>query len=132
MRLPDWPSRLDAYLRTAGRQPFGWGRWDCVRFAAGAVHAVTGAAVGLPDWRNRRQALVALACRGGLANATNAVLPMLPGPRFAQRGDVVMVRPPGQVAQALAVCVGHAWAAPGRNGLNYGDMAHAIAAWRVE
>lgn len=132
MRAPDWPSRLDAYLRATAPARFAWGRWDCVRFAAGAVHAMTGANVALPDWRNRRQALAALACRGGLANATSTVLPMLPGPRLAQRGDVLLVCPPGQRAPALAVCVGHAWAAPGRHGLNYGDLAHAVAAWRVE
>lgn len=131
VRLPDWPSRLDEYLRSMARARFQWGACDCVLFAAGAVQAVTGARPALPRWTTRRQALRELARRGGLAAATDAVLPRLAAPAMAQRGDLVLVQPHGQAAPALAVCVGHAWAAPGRGGVNFGDLQHATAAWGV-
>jgi hypothetical protein len=44
-RLPDWRSRLAAWIAAARVQPFAYGRHDCATFAAGAVAAVTGT-----DW----------------------------------------------------------------------------------
>jgi hypothetical protein len=41
-RLPDWRSRLLAYIETHRRQPFQYGVADCATFAAGAVEAMTG------------------------------------------------------------------------------------------
>ena len=41
-RLPDWPERLAAYLADQRPHRFAWGTHDCARFAAGAVHAITG------------------------------------------------------------------------------------------
>ena len=41
-RLPNWRSRLSAYLAAARTKPFVYGEHDCARFAAGAVEAVTG------------------------------------------------------------------------------------------
>ena len=41
-RLPDWRSRLGAYLAGKRTSPFVYGEHDCARFAAGAVEAVTG------------------------------------------------------------------------------------------
>jgi predicted deacylase len=42
MRLPDWRTRLYAYLLSVEREPFQWGGHDCAHFAAGAVEAMTG------------------------------------------------------------------------------------------
>jgi len=41
-RLPDWQSRLHAWLLEISGQPFEPGRHDCALFAAGAVAAMTG------------------------------------------------------------------------------------------
>lgn len=41
-RLPDWRSRLIAYLEHAARRPFEEGQHDCALFLAGGVQAMTG------------------------------------------------------------------------------------------
>jgi hypothetical protein len=41
-RLPDWRSRLDAYLDWIEGQAFDWQVMSCGLFAAGCVQAVTG------------------------------------------------------------------------------------------
>jgi hypothetical protein len=131
-RLVDWPTRLEQYLQACARLSFAWGLHDCARFAAGAVQAITGTAVPLPAWHDHRSALRAVRRLGGLDVAVSEVLPRLPSPAMAQRGDLLLVPAalPGE-GPALAICLGHAWAAPAAVGLNYGDPACAIAAWRV-
>lgn len=42
IRLPDWEERLSAWLTDCAGASFGWGKLDCLMFAAGAVKAVTG------------------------------------------------------------------------------------------
>lgn len=42
VRFPDWPKRLNAHINSLRGQEFGWGEFDCVLFAAGAVQAITG------------------------------------------------------------------------------------------
>lgn len=128
-RLADWPSRLDSYVHAMRDRPFQWGSLDCVSFAAGAVHAVTGWQPDLPAWVNQRSAMRQLRRFGGLRAAANGVLPELPSATLAQRGDVLLVAQPGR--DLLAVCLGPHWCAPGRNGLHFGPTQQALAAWKV-
>lgn len=131
-RLPDWPSRLDDYVSACSGIAFAWGRHDCALFAAGAVLAITGTAVPLPAWRDRRAALRVIAKAGGLDVAVSQYLPPLVSPLLAQRGDVLLVRATADgEGPALAVCLGHVWAAPGASTINYGDPSGAVKAWRV-
>ncbi len=131
-RLPDWPRRLDAYVDAHLDRAFAWGDHDCARFAAGAVQAITGTMPPLPDWANHRQALRLLQQPGGLQALVGAVLPALSGAAHARRGDLLLVPVPMQPdGPALAVCLGHLWAAPGPHALNYGKPAQALAAWKV-
>lgn len=130
MRLPHWPRLLDEYVDAARLQPFGWGALDCCTFASGAVQAITGRAVPLPAWSGRRDAVDVLRRLGGLRAATTAQLGPVQAPALAQRGDVVLLRQRGR--SLLGVCLGHAWAAPGRYGLAFGPMSEALCAWRID
>lgn len=138
-RLPDWPERLAAYLQASAGQRFAWGSHDCVRFAAGAVLAVTGRDLLPAQWHDRRSAARLLRTLGGLPAAVGAVLPALAGPQLAQRGDVLLVAAPvaGGRAQRrwLAVADGARWWAPGPGGLAcgpaHGGAARPVHAWGV-
>lgn len=132
-RLPDWPSRLAAYLQAQRATAFAWGTADCVRFAAGAVHAITGHQVLPVQWASVADAARLLRHYRGLASAVGSVLPELAGPQHAQRGDVLLVRAThghGQ-RQWLAVADADCWWVPSASGLACGSMAHAVRAWGV-
>ena len=130
-RLPDWPERLAAHLEQWRARPFGWGSGDCVQFAEGAVHALTGrrALQGWPAWHDFDTARGALRLAGGLVRGVDAHLPRI-ALAYAQRGDVVLVR--GARHRHLAVIDGAGgWVAPGAAGLVRGPLAQARLAWGV-
>ncbi len=133
-RLTDWPERLHAYLQQCASTQFAWGSHDCARFAAGAVHAITGRDVLPADWRDKAQAVEVLRLLGGLVPAVDASLARLPDARMAQRGDVVLVEADakhGAHRRWLAVCEGARWCAAGPDGLVIGPMQSAVMAWKV-
>lgn len=134
-RLPDWPERLAAYLLANAGRRFAWGAHDCVRFAAGAVQTITGRDLLPADWADRTGAARLLRALGGLPAAVGSVLPELPGPALAQRGDVLLVAAPVAGGRALrrwlAVADGARWWVPGPAGLTCGPAALAVRAWGV-
>lgn len=134
-RLPDWPERLAAYLDQHRLTPFEWGTHDCVLFAAGAVGAMTGNHGMLPGtWSDRAHAAQLLRRLGGLVPAVDRVLPRLPGPQWAQRGDLLLVQTPtpiGGLRRWIGVADGRRWWAPSATGLTCGSVAQAVQAWGV-
>jgi hypothetical protein len=138
-RRPDWPERLAAHFLAHQARAFSWDAWHCVHFAAGAVQAITGAAVdGGRLHAVRAEGLAHLRRARGLAGLVDECLPRLPTPLLAQRGDVLLVQAPAPAGVAapgrrqwLAVCDGHRWLAPTAAGLAEGPMAWARCAWGV-
>lgn len=133
-RLPDWPERMAAHLARQAATPFAWGTHDCVRFAAGLVQAITGADLLPADWHTRTEAAQVLRRWGGLVPAVDAVLPRLPSPALAWRGDVLLVQAPapaGGWRRWLAVADGPRWWAPSPAGMAHGPMSQAHLAWGV-
>ncbi len=128
-RFADWPSRLAAYIAQRRETAFEWGRHDCVTFAAGAVHAITGRSPVVVDWGSQLDAVRALRARGGLAEAVDYVLPRADSPLLAKRGDVVMVEQLGKAWLAVVDAAG--WVAPSVDGLVRGPLESASIAWRV-
>lgn len=116
--------------------PFSWGRQDCCTLAADLVLAMTGldpiaAWRGLYDDEAAAEALLAEA--GGLeALAARQAAEAGLGechPRFAQRGDVALVRHGN--ALAMGVVVGEAVAVPGPEGLVFLTPDCIQRAWSV-
>lgn len=136
-RLPTWQHELDALVLERRLLPFTWGANDCVTFAAEAVRRMTGeqlAPVATGAWSSARQAYRALQAYGGLAAAVRSTGLQEVGPRFARRGDVVLLRPPGRVRSmrgALGVCLGERIAAPGVSGLVMARLGEGVTAWRI-
>jgi hypothetical protein len=129
-RFHDWPELLHAWLRAVQTWPFAWGQHDCAAFAAQAVLVQTGICPRWPTWRTRREAVAALRAEGGLLPAVHRLLPALPSPLHAWRGDVLCIQ--GPAWRHLAVCTGVGWAAPTRQGLlTVNNLHHATHAWAV-
>ncbi|WP_416305220.1 DUF6950 family protein [Neptunicella sp. SCSIO 80796] len=96
MRLPNWQSNLNHYIRSNLTTPFAWGTFDCCLFTAAAVEAITGTHP-IPQivgrYRTELGAARALKKYGkGTIKATLNHLFGTPKPRLQVcRGDVVLV-----------------------------------------
>lgn len=132
-RREDWPLRLNAAIEAARERPFSWGKQDCCMFAAGVVRDLTGKDLAAPfrdAYAGRDEAGLLLAELGGVEALATAFLgEPLPGPAFAQRGDVVMVQT--DEGPALGICDGAAAWFPGPRGLVHRPMGDWRKAWRV-
>ena len=47
IRLANWESLLDTFLRANLHRPFQWGEWDCGMFARKSIQVITGTDIGL-------------------------------------------------------------------------------------
>lgn len=94
-RLPNWETRLIAFLQQAQQRPFVWGEFDCALAVADALHAVTGGDFAA-DWRGRyrseRSATKQLLKRGftSVYHALSAALHQRPttATQWLGRGDI--------------------------------------------
>ena len=114
-RLPDWMSRLDAFVRTVWDAPFEWGQNDCCTVAAGVVQACTGVDA-MADLRGSYEGELGAARPikrlGGLDHAlTTRLGPVVPV-AMAQAGDIGL----GDDGR-LVFCGGAHWKGPGDFGL---------------
>lgn len=133
LRHADWAVHLSAHVQAARAQPFVWGQHDCCSFAANAVLAMTGCdpmAVLRGRYTNGRDATRLLRELGGLRQAVTDRLGDPVKPVHAGRGDVVLFDT--QIfGEALGICLGAHFAAPGPRRLEMIDMSKALAAWKV-
>lgn len=130
MRHPDWPERLEQFLRAREATPFSWGENDCATFAADCAAAITGADpfADLRRWRSAPSAWRALQSNGGLIGALRARLRETPI-GMARRGDIGLIQTPRR--HACVVVLGGAVVGPGRDGLMALPRAALIAAFEV-
>jgi hypothetical protein len=133
-RRQDWPLRLNAWLDSVREKPFSWGAHDCVMGAADAVKMMTDedpAKAYRGRYVTRTEAARVLVEHGGLeAMVTAALGAPLSNPKFAQRGDLVLVDS-GAEGPAIAVVILDKAAAPGPEGVVFVPMEAWQKAWRV-
>ena len=132
-RLPDWRTRLRAYLDDARTRPHDWSAFNCAQFVLGGIYAQTGqwvlteARAGFAD---QATAEAFLAANGGLEALTTSYLgEPLPGVLLAAEGDVLLAPILGGVAVGL--CLGHHGAFVGDAGLTRIRLGHCLRAWRA-
>lgn len=126
-RLPDWETRLAAYLEPLRLRAFAWGRHDCCTFAAGAVLAMTDVDP-IAEFRGRystpRGSVRALRKfgAGDLTATLDAKFERVPA-ALAHRGDIVMS------GGLLGICLGPFLVAVGAEGDREGLIRINRAAW---
>lgn len=125
MRRPDWLARLNATVQAARGREFRIGEFDCVRFAAECVEAMTGRSFDLP-YTDPRSAVVAL--RNGLEPQVTARLGE-PSPGLPKRGDVCLVETDD--GEGLGISMGSFLYVPKDKGLGAHPITDALRHWRV-
>ena len=134
-RRPDWPARLTRFLEERRGQPFAWGAHDCCLAACDWVRDAAGwdpAAAFRNAYDNRDGAMRALRALGAgtLTDTARRIGgPPLASVRFAQRGDVVLIR--SAAGPALGIVVGDRIAAAGPAGWSFVPLGDAVMAWRI-
>lgn len=131
-RLPDCYERLAAYIQSVQDKPFAWGTHDCAHFARGAVHAMTGLVPDAPVFGAYSSAAAASRLLKGtsMSEQVSALLGEPMNPLFASRGDVVLYVHE-QYGDALGICAGATFCAPGDERLEHRPMFEAVRAWAV-
>lgn len=132
MRRADWAEQLASFEDARRAMPFVWGKNDCVTFAMDAVRAMTDAdpiADLRGRWATALGATRLLNKLGGIEAAATARFGAPKAPKFAQRGDVVLVRTAGR--DSLAVCTGVLAIGAGVESLERVPMTEARMAWTV-
>lgn len=136
-RREDWPESLNALIEARTAVPFRWGTHDCVTLAADCIEAMTGTDP-LADlrgrWASEEEAAAELAELGGLVRAVRERFGRAVPPYQARRGDLVIIEVAidGMPVRALGICLGTFAAVPGPDGLQWPNMADALAAWRID
>ena len=132
-RFPDWPERLDAYIRSREGKRFAWGRdkQDCCSFAMGAVLAITGVdpmlVAGVPEYQTAEDADLILDDYPIEGTLDGLFEHRLIG--MAQRGDVALVI----VREEFAAMVveGREIVGAGPHGLQRYPRSAMLKAWAI-
>lgn len=134
IRRPDWELRLWAYLAVAdARGAIDFRTWDCARFAAGAIEAVTGTCVAVEMFKRYRAAPGAarlLAAGGGLQALVCTTLGAPVSALAARRGDVALIGRDGDAALGVVLGAQVAVLAPA-GGWRAERLDRATCAWWV-
>lgn len=134
IRLPDWPERLDVFMRAARERPFSWGSWDCGHFVCDAALAITGVDPGAP-WRGLYDGPVAakrmLVDQGfdGAAAWADHVIGRRIGLAYARRGDWVLGTSDDDLAFGVIVGAQAVFLQP--KGLTFRATLRSVAAWPI-
>ena len=134
-RRPDWPSRLTRFLDDRRERTFAWGSHDCCIAACDWVCEAAGwdpAAAFRNVYDDRagaRRALRAIGAGTQTDTARSIGGPPLASVRFAQRGDIALIR--STEGPALGIVIGDRVAAAGPAGWSFVPLDDAVMAWRV-
>lgn len=133
MRLPDWKSRLIAFVSDAARTPFQPGVHDCALFSAGAVLAMTGVDYAA-NWRGRYTTLTGglrVLRKAGFADHIDLAARTFDEvhPAFADLGDLAVI--PTPEGDVLGVVQGEMIYGLNKGGIAYTPRVRATRAFRV-
>ncbi len=133
-RLPDWQTRLSAWLREINGRPIEPGRHDCCLFGAGAIAAQTGIDIAAP-WRGRYTTMAGgrrVLRKAGFDDHVALIAATLPGihASVAREGDIGIVET--EAGPAVGVSQGavlYVLTETGR--LGFAELTPALRMFRV-
>lgn len=146
MRLPDWASRLDAYVTANANLPFSYDAavgLDCCTFTFGAIEAMTGLAIGrrfVGTYSTKRESLLAMKAYCGRPALALMIAKLMAEnnfsrrpPMFSQRGDALLMPARGE-GWFLGVLDlnGREVLSVGEHGVRRMPLSVRCRAWRID
>ena len=108
IRRDDWPQRLNEYLTACRDKKFQLGKFDCAKFAFGAIKSMTGQDLIPAKYSTKKEALKLMAEKPMTEWLTEVLEPCHPAK--AQRGDIgVYENACGVVIGRYTVFCGNEW-----------------------
>jgi uncharacterized protein DUF6950 len=140
-RYPDWPARLEAFLRDNATRKFRYGSWDCCLMVCEAIDVMTGFDPGQAfrgAYYSLDTALLEASqyCgQGSVRAVVEAVARDLSlvevKPAFAQRGDVALLKRARGWSLGLVALDGAGLLVAGAKGIVRAPVKFAQKAWHV-
>ena len=135
-RLDDWRARLAVEMDRQRREPFKWGRHDCViGFGAAIVQALTGEdlARGYRGKYRTPEKAAEIIAESGAETLGDFIAGFLPEihPAFAQVGDIGVVEADGVIGQAVCMFDASGLVVLTEDGHGRRPRGDAIRAFRV-
>lgn len=142
-RVPDWRSRMHAFIAEVGATPFDWKSFECgVAWAGRHVELMTGADVAAPFRGRFKDEVSALRMirKAGFADLGELVSSLLeehlgedgkPASSRARTGDVAGIATSSKVGMSLGIVSGSRILTVGLRGYETVDLLKADRAWKV-
>ncbi len=134
MRVLGWAEILEKQLVAARGRVFAWGDFDCCRFAAEVVDALTDSthlATLSAKYTDEKSARRFIKRAGGVRAAVTEFLgEPVEKWALARRGDVCLIQTDS--GEGLGICVGPLIACVAESGLGFNTLDKALAVWMVD
>jgi len=135
-RISNWPRALADYVSAREREPFAWGRHDCILFACGAIDAIIGKDPA-HHWRGAYSTALQAARIFKAWGGFEEMVATIAGAEgfdeqpvtMARRGDLVLLQQDRW--PAAGVCLGVLSAFVGKEHLIMVKTAACSRSWRV-
>lgn len=133
MKVADWDQKLIEFVESKRQEPFEWGKNDCFLFAMDCVAMLRGEDVAA-EIRGYDSALSAAKLQKKVKSIDwiDERFVRYDHVNLIQRGSIVCYMhethtPP----EALGICVGAEFVAPGKDGIEFLPMSQVVIGWRV-
>jgi hypothetical protein len=131
-RLENWPVLLYDVIERRSNSQFSWGEFDCCKFAAECVEAMTGVNhISHLQYSTKKAAITIIEESGGIEAMVTAIFGEKQPVAFAQRGDVVLRYDEATGMDSLGICVGENAVFPAPKGIAYIGIDQCLACWKV-
>jgi hypothetical protein len=146
MKVENWPSLLDGYIKERKKESFSFGKFDCVRFVSDGIKLITDGFDPLASYRSkyRTEAGAARLIRkmtkeGTFKACVEKVLSEKGlkevGKNYLKRGDIVLAAgtdPNGEYETVVGIFLGeHFVYADPVFGLSYTGIEHILKGWSI-
>lgn len=134
MKIDQWEAALAEFIVQKQNEPFKWGKNDCFLFAMDCVQMLRGEDVA-KEFRGKYQTMIGavkLQSKHNMIGWLDRHFVRYENNNLIQRGSIVCYmhethNPP----DALGICVGADFVAPGKDGVVFLPMTQVVSGWRV-
>ena len=136
-KLPQWDTKLFAFINSNTERAFAWGKWDCCIFAVEGIKAMTGKEMIKIEWQDKKGAFKFIADNGRTLNKVTSKYAKKAGistidKNFITAGDIVLLEDNfNDNEELIGICTGNLIACVSEEGITYRENSRAKKVWRL-